>query len=482
MSLRDLFRPAWKASDPVRRRKAVEMVSDQAQLEWIARHDPAVSIREHVVGRLSSPSALADVARLDSSELVRRMAIARVSDPSVLFDLANHDPGQLVQDAAVLRLREILPTWDWIKWLVDSGRVSDAIHWLEIYEQGSGRPGAPSVPRDRAIELLLRIRQSHIKDSYIRVDAAIALGKFGDPRGAEYLIDDLGGERFYTRSSEAIRVLAAFGSRVIGPLLAMLGDQSPNVRCDTARALGAVGDARAILPLIRALGDIGHHHHGNDVRTEAAEALAALGEPQWRAMIKGSGPGVDHSRDDFTHLAKSDDPRTIEPLLNVLVNGRHEGGHLGDYLGDQVLAAMALGERGDKRAIPYLRKAAADRGAYPVRHASIGALIELGETVDHVACVVINISRGESARHDPANLTFGLGTHLIDPSVLGIPPTARLVATWSKARNYFKGNDNTGVHVQRTDNDSAIKMFVSDPLTKPCASMQILVFAEYEAR
>jgi len=135
-------------------------------------------------------------------------------------------------------------------------------------------------------------------------------------------------------------------------LIALLDSGSSKVRVAAARALGRLGDERAVNPLIRLLGDTWRCVHGEYVRREAAEALNSLGEPQWLPLIKGSFYGVDVGKEDFERLAASTDSRATEPLIYVLTQGPQEG----DYE-FPIAAARLLGERGDKRAIPALRAA-----------------------------------------------------------------------------------------------------------------------------
>ena len=80
------------------------------------------------------------------------------------------------------------------------------------------------------------------RDSDVREDAAEALGMIGDARAVEPLIQ------------------------------ALKDDISSDVREEAAEALGMIGDARAVEPLTQALKD-----RDSDVREEAALALARIG-------------------------------------------------------------------------------------------------------------------------------------------------------------------------------------------------------------
>jgi len=111
-----------------------------------------------------------------------------------------------------------------------------------------------------------------------RAKAATALGKLGDPRAVEPLLE------------------------------ALSDDGSGFVRENTAEALGRLGDPRAVHPLVAALGD------GNSaVRRGAADALLRLGHPKWSQWVSGE-------RGDFNRLGASNDPAAGEPLVAALAN------------------------------------------------------------------------------------------------------------------------------------------------------------------
>ena len=86
---------------------------------------------------------------------------------------------------------------------------------------------------------------------------------------------------------------------------------------DAARALGAVGDHKAVPTLAKAIAD-----RDSSVRKAAARALADIGKP------------------------------AVPGLIRLL---KHKNWHV------RLLAAWGLGEIEDRRAIPALRKALKDR-------------------------------------------------------------------------------------------------------------------------
>ncbi|MDP6364523.1 MAG: HEAT repeat domain-containing protein, partial [Candidatus Poseidoniia archaeon] len=143
-------------------------------------------------------------------------------------------------------------------------------------------------------------------DGRVVNDAAIELGKLGDERAVEPLIEVLGDESKMI-GVNAARALGEIGDvRAVEPLIKALDDEYGEVCEYAARALGQIGDARAVEPLIKALGD----HYGPPMgwfRRHAAAALEAIGGP--RAM-------------EVLEDVHWDDPEQfrIEGLIKALVN------------------------------------------------------------------------------------------------------------------------------------------------------------------
>ena len=114
----------------------------------------------------------------------------------------------------------------------------------------------------------------HEKDSHVRAKAVEALGKIGD-------------------------------ARVVEPLMQALKDEHWDVRRKAAWALGNIGDVRGVEPLIHALRD-----EYADVRRQAARSLAALtvlNEEIVKAMIHDCESKLEleeHEREDFQKIKR----------------------------------------------------------------------------------------------------------------------------------------------------------------------------------
>ena len=138
----------------------------------------------------------------------------------------------------------------------------------------------------------------------VRRTAAKALGEIGDPRAVEPLISMLKDKSSSVREATAAALEVLGDPRAVEPLIATLLDSDGKVRESSAQALGKIGDARVVAPFVSVL------------KSENSKAIRMI------AMEK---------------LGQMRDARAVEPLIAVLKD-RESG------LCD--LAAKALGEIG----------------------------------------------------------------------------------------------------------------------------------------
>ena len=102
-------------------------------------------------------------------------------------------------------------------------------------------------------------------------------------------------------------------ARAVKPLRKALGDKDSAVRIAAAEMLGKLGDARAIKPLIRALG-----HKKVAVRRSAAESLVVLCT---------STPGISLSRWEYVRHAVTT-PHTDHDRIHHVFPGSHGDGNI----------------------------------------------------------------------------------------------------------------------------------------------------------
>ena len=186
--------------------------------------------------------------------------------------------------------------------------------------------------QERDVDALLdALRDEKLK--YMFKGAADALGDIGDARAVEPLIAALKDEEPY-EGSHAADALVKIGGVAVDALIAVLKEEKGFARLHAANALGDIGDVRAAEPLIAVLKDENEY-----VRLAAAAALGRIG-----------------------------DARAIQPLIAALKDNDWEV---------REHAAEALGKIGDVRAVEPLIAALGD-AAEGVREAAAEALKRIG--------------------------------------------------------------------------------------------------------
>jgi HEAT repeat protein len=272
--------------------------------------------------------------RETSAESLGRMGDSRAIDPLLV---ALKDPDWTVRDAAAKGLGRFAEERT-MGALIDALR-DPAGHVREEAAEALGRIG-----HIRAVEPLIRALGDEHEDT--RRFAAEALGRIGDPRAVEPLIGALEWDYYQlfeaalarqkltdTRSEKEIidelvekyvfireaaaKALGRIGdARAVDALIAALKYISRNVREAAAEALGRIGDARAVEPLIEALKD-----REVDVHESAAEALVRLGASAVAPLIdllkqEKNGPLLPA----VEVLGKIGDAHAVEPLIGALKN------------------------------------------------------------------------------------------------------------------------------------------------------------------
>jgi len=136
------------------------------------------------------------------------------------------------------------------------------------------------------------------KDADIRKDAAMALGALGNHRAIEPLIAALNDESSDVRSAAAEGLGEIDDTRAIEPLVAALNDEDDKVLSAIAEALGKIGDTRAIELLGIALKD-----NNSNVRKAAAETLGVVCDSKAIELLINSLTDEDESvRDTIVKL------------------------------------------------------------------------------------------------------------------------------------------------------------------------------------
>ena len=111
-------------------------------------------------------------------------------------------------------------------------------------------------------------------------------------------------------------------------------------------------------------------HNNDDLQWRAADALGSMGEIACEPLLKMLTYHKMHVRiGAIEALSEIKSPRSVDPLIQTLMTDEdHEV---------RWVAALALGEIGDKRAIPSLLSSLRDKDRY-VRYGSAKALEKMG--------------------------------------------------------------------------------------------------------
>ncbi|MBZ0298291.1 MAG: HEAT repeat domain-containing protein [Anaerolineae bacterium] len=153
------------------------------------------------------------------------------------------------------------------------------------------------------------------ENHHARENAAIALGRIGDARAVAPLVVALKDKNGDVRSSAASALGGIRDTRTIEPLIDALKDADWTVRSSAAYALGEIRDVRAVEPLITALKD-----EDDDVRRSAADALGEIADMRavepLIAALKDSNEVIRHSA--VNALTYIEDVRIVEPPIAAL--------------------------------------------------------------------------------------------------------------------------------------------------------------------
>jgi HEAT repeat protein len=214
-----------------------------------------------------------------------------------------------------------------------------------------------------------------LSDKYakVRKAAAWALGCIGDERAAPHLVRAFGDPSVWVRS-EAVKALGQIGPAAVPHVTQALADQRWKVRERAVSALGRIGDSSALPYLVQALND-----SKNAVRTAAAMALGQLGDKRavphlvqalgnkgkshwWAGQALGrlgALPELVQALDDKRSRVREGAVRGLSTMGEAGIP------HLVRAMGDaskqvRKRAASILGQRRDKRAIPYLLQVVKD--------------------------------------------------------------------------------------------------------------------------
>ncbi|MFQ5435244.1 MAG: HEAT repeat domain-containing protein [Anaerolineae bacterium] len=215
-----------------------------------------------------------------------------------------------------------------------------------------------------AVEALVRIGSAAVKplcealrdDDYnIRDNAIRALGQIGDVRAIEPLLE----VKYGTENNLVVRALGQIGDpEVVTPLTTALSSPNKVVRIEAAKALGKMKEVRAVGPLISMLSDTPFDKYSRSAAMKALNDIGASGLNQAITTITRQGADKDLAMEllaqlDPNWMRTTEAKRAVPSLISMLKR---------ESTGSRNTGARLLGEIGDERAIqplidtlPYLR-------------------------------------------------------------------------------------------------------------------------------
>lgn len=314
LALRELMNALQHHKNPAVRSGAAEtlgLMGDSATVVALlnALSDPDDRVRQEVVtalGALGDPIALQplmDILESTEHKGIRRRAIV------ALGLLANNQAIPLLMNAledqdvvirrtaveAVERIRDPRKSGLFVRMLTDenaevrllAANALDRMSWNPAtdreqiaYNIAKGNWDSPLLSSPEAVESLLNVlHDERPKNINARVNAVLVLGKIGEKRAVEPLMN-IAEHDYGTLRETVVTALGDIGDvRAVELLIRALNDRNPNIRMAAAAALGKFNDPRAIEVLIHALGDTNPAALGDrnpEVQKAVAEALGAI--------------------------------------------------------------------------------------------------------------------------------------------------------------------------------------------------------------
>ncbi len=106
MSIRDLFLPKYKNSDPEVRKSAIEKITDKVILYEIAQNDYNVDVRIEALKKIEDQSVLAQFAQSAEDKNIRLNVVRRLKDQKLLAIIAEKDSNSEVRLEAINKIED----------------------------------------------------------------------------------------------------------------------------------------------------------------------------------------------------------------------------------------------------------------------------------------------------------------------------------------------------------------------------------------
>ena len=242
------------------------------------------------------------------------------------------------------------------------------------------------------------VRLLNHRDPDIQYHAVEALGEIGDAGAVEPLITLLKHDEMSGVRWKTAQSLVKIGAPSVEPLISVLQHPDSDVRWKAAIALGEIGDLRATEPLIRQLSDSDRF-----VKSRIAHALGMIGAPVVRPLIRMLREGDGNQRwGAAIALGRIKDPQAVEPLILALAD---------KYENVRAEAAAALVAMGEPAITPLIRFLKFSEGS--VRIEVMTALGEL-HAADAIEPLLQMLEKADEVERHTINATLDA---ILTPSV-----------------------------------------------------------------
>jgi HEAT repeat protein len=221
---------------------------------------------------------------------------------------------------------------------------------------------------NKALEPLIRLLVSDT-DSGSRGNVAEALGKIGDEKATDALIESLNDTEAFVRRESAKALGKLKDEKAVEPLIKLLKDPVYKVRADAATALKEIGDDRAVAPMIEVLDSHGGGWYWSADFFIKDAILKFKNRRTVELLIAAFGSdNIDIKQPAAETVAKMGNI-ALKPLVQALEDENIEV---------RYYAAKSLGLKGDKRAIKALKRIDDNENEdYDVRRVAHDTLMEI---------------------------------------------------------------------------------------------------------
>lgn len=298
-----------------------------------------------------------------------------------------------------------------------------ALAWLDLGKAENGKSFEP------LLKALLNENKDiklsiRVRNLRVQVEAAKALGQLGDLRAVEPLINALQDDFYLVRASAAWALGELGDNRAVNPLLELYNDKNETIKLTAVSSLVNIDEQKGCDLLIEMLLRPKKDYNQAWLDIWIARKLVEMKSVAIDPLISELNNEESHSK-VIGILGMMKDKRAVDHIVKWLHN---------KYKFNRKCAAWSLGEIGDEQAVPYLIEALEDKNAN-VRKNAAWALGKIGDS-RAVEALISTFQKKKEKISVRQNATWALGK-IGDPRAVEVLIKAlrnynvRTVAYWS---------------------------------------------------